>query len=109
MSEISLREVCEIYNVSRRAVQGYEKAGLVSPTGKNKYGYLLYDDAARKRIAKIKQYRDMGFQLKEIKELIDAPNEILKGALLQRKEGLEHEIKHAKNMLKLIQKIILEL
>lgn len=34
MSEITLREVCEKLGVSRRAVQGYEKAGLVTASGK---------------------------------------------------------------------------
>lgn len=37
MKEMTLREVCESANVSRRAVQGYEKAGLVSASGKNTY------------------------------------------------------------------------
>ena len=43
----TLRQVCTELNVSRRAVQGYEKAGLVAPSGKNKYGYLLYGEEAR--------------------------------------------------------------
>lgn len=46
----TLREVCEMYRVTRRAIQGYEKAGLVLPSGKNKYGYLLYDEEAQRRI-----------------------------------------------------------
>ena len=31
----TLSEVCSVLEVSRRAVQGYENAGLVSATGKN--------------------------------------------------------------------------
>ena len=42
----TLSEVCSVLEVSRRAVQGYENAGLVSATGKNKYGHLLYDEEA---------------------------------------------------------------
>ena len=41
MSEITLRELYDAFGISRRAVQGYEKAGLVSATSKNKRGYLL--------------------------------------------------------------------
>ena len=33
----TLREVCDLLGVSRRAVQGYEKVGLVEPSGRNKY------------------------------------------------------------------------
>ena len=36
MAEMTLRELCDSLGVSRRAVQGYEKAGLVSPEGKTK-------------------------------------------------------------------------
>ena len=80
--EITLREVCAAVRVSRRAVQGYEKAGLVSATGRNNRGYLLYDEAAQERIVKVKMYQEFGFSIKEIVELIDAPQEVLKEALV---------------------------
>lgn len=48
---MTLREICETLEVSRRAIQGYENAGLVKATGRNKYGHLLYDDKAKERIA----------------------------------------------------------
>lgn len=35
---MTLREVCNKTGVSRRAIQGYEKVGLVLSSGKNKYG-----------------------------------------------------------------------
>lgn len=35
---MTLREICESLGVSRRTLQGYEKAGLVASTGRNKYG-----------------------------------------------------------------------
>lgn len=77
----TLHEVCNIFGVSRRAVQGYEEAGLVSASDRNKYGYLLYDENAQNRIKRIKLYQDFGFKIKEIKEIIDAPNPIVKAAL----------------------------
>ena len=100
--EKSLREVCEMLNVSRRAVQGYENAGLVSASGRNDRGYLLYDEKAQKRIEKIRMYQELEFSVKEIVQIIDAPSIILKEALIQkldelqkRKEKLEEIIKSA--------------
>lgn len=49
VNEMTLKEVCIAIGVSRRAVQGYEKAGLVSYTRKNSKGYLLYDKDAQER------------------------------------------------------------
>lgn len=50
MKDMTLREMCNALNISRRAVQGYEKAGLVSASGKNERGHLIYDENAQKRI-----------------------------------------------------------
>ena len=85
---MKLREICETLEVSRRAVQGYEKAGLVSATSRNKYGHLLYDETARLRIAQIKFYQQLGFSIKEITAIIDAPSDVLKAALEQQVQKL---------------------
>lgn len=77
-------EVCDLLSVSRRAVQGYEKAGLVKPSGKNKYGYLLYDEDAMDMIGKIKQLQTFGFQIKEIQELMVAPDKVVREELQKK-------------------------
>lgn len=81
MSDMTLREICNTLGVSRRAVQGYETAGLVSASGRNKYGHLLYDKKAQKRIELIRLYQQFGFTIREIKELIDAPEMVVREAL----------------------------
>jgi DNA-binding transcriptional MerR regulator len=81
MKEMTLREVCKSCGVSRRAVQGYEKAGLISATGRNERGYLLYDENSQERIKRIKLFQQMGFSINEIGRLIDAPKEVLKPEL----------------------------
>ena len=65
MTLFTLKKICEDCNVKRRAVQGYEKLGLVSAIGKNKYGHLLYDSQCKDKIIQIKQYQDIGFSLKQ--------------------------------------------
>lgn len=91
MEVMTLREICEALEVSRRAVQGYEKAGLVSATDRNKYGHLLYDEAAMLRIEQIKFYQQLGFSIKEIIDIIDAPNILVKAALEEQVRKLRKE------------------
>lgn len=88
---MTLREICDITEVSRRAVQGYEKAGLVSASGKNGRGHLLYDAKSQERIKQIKLFQELGFSIKEIKEIIDAPSDILKAALEMQLERLKEK------------------
>ena len=102
----TLQEVCETVGVTRRAVQGYEKRGLVSPTGKNKYGYLLYDSMAQERIALIKRYQKLGFKLREVEELVDAPNYIVKEALLKQVDKLQEDNKEKMELIKLAKRWI---
>ena len=77
----TLRQLQDSLGVTRRAMQGYEQEGLVGPTGRNKYGHLLYDEAAQERIARIRLYQQLGFRRKEIAELLDAPGQAVKTAL----------------------------
>lgn len=91
MEGMTLREICEALGVSRRAVQGYEKAGLVSATDRNKYGHLLYDEAAMLRIARIKFYQQLGVSITEIIGIIDAPNILVKAALEAQVQKLKRE------------------
>ncbi len=81
MDAMTLREICDSLEVSRRAVQGYEKVGLVKPTGKTERGHLLYDERMQERIKEIRLFQQIGFTRKEIAEIIDASSDIRRVAL----------------------------
>lgn len=101
MKEATLREVCEKYDVSRRAIQGYEKEGLVIATGKNKMGHLLYDENAQMRIQKIRILQKLGFSIKEIKLIIDAPKETLVPLIKEQIVKLEEEKEHMEELIQI--------
>lgn len=92
MELLTLKEVCESVGVSRRSIQCYEKAGLMMPSDKNKYGHLLYDIHAIHRAEMIKFMQELGFKLREIKDIIDAPSDVKKEVLERRIKELEKEI-----------------
>ena len=102
----TLSEVCSVLKVSRRAVQGYENAGLVSATGKNKYGHLLYDEEAQRRIKQIRLLQQLGFKVKEIKEIIDAPDEVLRKAVERQIESLKAEIEYKEEIIRQAKKMV---
>lgn len=75
---ITLKEMCRRERVTRRMVQGYEQKKLVSAAATNKYGHLLYNEEAQKRVKRIRLYQQFGFSLDDIKKLFDLPNKELK-------------------------------
>ena len=88
----TLREICDELNVSRRAVQGYEKIGLVAASSRNERGYLLYDIDTYERIKRVKFYQELGYSLKEIKDIIDLPKDKLVAILYERINKLREDI-----------------
>lgn len=105
---MTLKEVCKNLGVTRRAVQGYEKAGLVSCVGKNKYGYLLYDEAAIEKIRSIKMYQDFGFTIKEIKMLLTASDELYKRMIKERITTMKIELAMMERNIQIAEKCIQE-
>ena len=101
-----LRQVCAELNISRRTIQGYEKEGLVSPSGKNKYGHLLYGEAERERIRLVRFYQQVGFPLKEIKALMEAPVPIRKAALERQAGELESECLRLQELIRQVKEYI---
>lgn len=109
MEEKTLREICEGTGVTRRAVQGYEKAGLISPSGRNKYGYLLYSRETEERIKEIRFLQEIGFTVKEIKMFEDAPEEVQKEELKKKAQKLQAECERMKVLLAHLDEMIREL
>ena len=106
---ITLKELCEAANVSRRAIQGYEKEGLIKASGKNQMGYLLYEEEVISTVETIRLYQDMGFKVKEIMALESMNETEAKGILVKRKTQLEADITRKERALKEIEKLIEEI
>lgn len=106
MDTMTLRQVCDTFGVSRRAIQGYEKAGLISASGKNERGYLLYDEKSQERIRQIKLFQQIGFTLREIGEIIDAEGDVQKSALERQLEKLREKEKNIEVLIREVYRLI---
>ncbi len=109
MKNRTLREIYEEYGISRRAIQGYEKEGLVHATDKMKRGYLLYNKDMVNRIIQIRFYQDIGYRVKQIKEIIDASNDIKKIALEVKLDELKSKNIKTNDLIQQVEKMIAEL
>lgn len=70
----TVKEVNRRTGVSVRTLHHYDKTGLLKPSGLTSSGYRLYDDMALQRLHSILMFREVGFSLSEIKEILDAPD-----------------------------------
>ena len=83
---MTVNQVSNLTGVSIRALQYYDKIGLLKPSGHTKAGYRLYDDAALERLQQILLFKELAFSLKEIKKIVDAPD-------FDKGKALEQQIK----------------
>ena len=106
MDELLLREVCKLVGVTRRAIQGYEKSGLVAATGKSKMGHLLYDETAIDTIKEIKRYQDCGFSLTEIKNFKSMSQSEQRQVLESKIQFLKTELNKINNSISFLEAYI---
>ena len=102
---MTVNEVSKLTGVSIRALQYYDKIGLLKPTGYTQSGYRLYDDTALETLQQILLFRELEFPLKEIKEIVSS-------AYFDREKALEQQItlltmkkEHLENLISLAREI----
>lgn len=80
-----VEEVSRLSGVSRRTLQYYDDEGIL-PAKRSEENYRLYDDEALEKLWEILWYKEMGFNLKEIKEMLSVSKSV-------RKRYFEQKIK----------------
>lgn len=58
--------------VSRYTLRYYEKQGLIREVARANNNYREYPEQAVDRVAMVRQLKDLGFSLREIRDLLDA-------------------------------------
>ncbi|MDE3722175.1 MerR family transcriptional regulator [Nocardiopsis sp. N85] len=66
-------EVARLSGQTVRTLHHYDRIGLLVPAERTPSGYRSYDDEDLERLRRILTYRELGFGLEEIAELIDDP------------------------------------
>jgi len=102
---MTVNEVSKLAGVSVRTLQYYDLIGLLKPSSCTEAGYRLYDDTALERLQQILLFRELEFPLKEIKEIMDAPDFDREKALEQQIELLRLKREHIENLIDFAKRI----
>ena len=89
MKKIS--EVCKLTGVTRRTLQFYDEEGLLH-TNRSSENYRLYDRNTLENIWQILVYKEMGFRLKEIKDILMVSEQNRNCFLKQKTEALQNQM-----------------
>jgi len=97
----TVKEVSRLTGASVRALHHYDEVGLLHPTSVTEAGYRLYDESAIERLHMILVFRELGFSLERIKNILDAPDFDRNRVLEQQIELLQEKVQKLQNRITL--------
>ena len=93
---LTIKELREQTGLTSRTLRYYEQLGLLHPAARaDAGGYRLYSKDVLDTIVKIQSYKDLGYELKEIREILDDPDfdfKVSLPALIKRLTDKRNEI-----------------
>ena len=78
---MKIQEAARLTGVTERTLRYYDRIGLLYPSGMTESGYRLYDEDALRRLQQILFFRELGFPLAQIREIMDSPGYDMNEAL----------------------------
>lgn len=102
-------EVAKLANVSVRTLHHYDELGLLIPSERSEAGYRLYTDEDLDRLQTVLFFKELGFSLEEIRDLVDDPAFDRREALIVQRDLIAEQALRFEAMLGLIDKTLVSL
>jgi DNA-binding transcriptional MerR regulator len=102
-----VKEVADLVGISVRTLHYYDEIGLLKPEETTESGYRVYSEGNLETLQQILFFKELGFPLKKIKEIISSPSfdrqkalEVQHSMLLERRKRLDKMIKTIEKTIK---------
>ncbi|HEY8750635.1 MAG TPA: MerR family transcriptional regulator [Tepidisphaeraceae bacterium] len=105
----TVKQVAAISGVSVRTLHFYDETGLLKPAYQGANGYRFYEEPQILMLQQILFYRELGFELKKIKEILGRADFETVAALLSHREVLEKNLSRTHTLIQTIDKTIAHL
>jgi len=109
MMSYSVGRVAGLAGVTVRTLHHYDEIGLLTPGDRSRAGYRRYDEADLRRLQQILFYRELGFELKQIKRLLGRGDFDRIAALESHRKVLSKELSRTRKLIVTIDKTIAHL
>jgi DNA-binding transcriptional MerR regulator len=103
---LTVKAVADLAGVSTRTLRYYDQIDLLKPAQIGANSYRYYDTAAILRLQQILFFRELGFELKTIKALLDRPDFDYLRALEQHRSELTQRARRLERLLQTLDKTI---
>lgn len=100
---LSIGELAKLMGISVRTLRYYDAIGLLKPSAVTPAGYRSYDERAMETLQQILFFRELGFPLGEIGEILQHPEYDKRQALKRRRELLLLERARLDELLQIVE------
>ena len=100
-----IKEVCVLSGLSKRTLQFYDERHLLS-TERSKGKYRLYSEADIDKLWLILIYKEMGFSLSDICELLNSDEDAVRAIMVNKMIEIEVEISELERRSRFIDKVM---
>ena len=102
----TVKQVAAMSGVSVRTLHFYDETGLLKPASYGANGYRLYEEPQILKLQQILFYRELGFELKQIKEILGQADFEIVAALRSHRQVLEQNLARTKQLIATIDQTI---
>src|SRR3954462_8307295 len=103
---LTVKKVARISGVSVRTLHFYDQVGLLKPAYQAASGYRFYEEPQLLLLQQILFYRELGFELKQIKLILGRADFEKVAALESHREVLEENLARTQRLIETIDKTI---
>jgi DNA-binding transcriptional MerR regulator len=104
--DLRVGEVARLAHVTVRTLHHYDRIGLVRASGRSEAGYRLYTERDLERLQTVLLYKELGFGLGEIRDVLAEPGFDRREALRAQRAQLARRSERLDAMLALIDKTL---
>ena len=102
----TVKQVARMSGVSVRTLHFYDEAGLLKPAYYGANGYRFYEEAQLLTLQQILFYRELGFELKQIKRIVGRADFGKIAALQSHRKVLRKNLARTQTLIRTIDKTI---
>src|SRR5213083_2005235 len=95
----TIKQVAAMSGVSVRTLHFYDETGLLKPAYVGENGYRFYEEAQLLILQQILFYRELGFELKQIKKVLSRPDFDKVAALESHRKILRKNLVHIRKLI----------
>src|SRR5688572_195485 len=102
LMKYGVKELAELSGVTVRTLHFYDEVGLLKPAGHSVSGYRFYGEKELLQLQQILFFRELGFELKQIKRILNRSDFDRRAALESHRGVLEKNVARTKELIKTI-------